>query len=120
VAYCANNGISTAALRKRMAGRSPEWDRLLSEWDELVALLRHEVESRTDGMAPATYAAMRRLINDGIACPDCNATGRGAERPKCKGTGRRSGGQCRARGCYRGADFCPTCRGNTYISKDAA
>ena len=120
IVSCDFRGIGTEELRRRVDGHSPQWSRLAAEWDDLVALLRHEVETRTDGLAPATYAAMRRLINDGISCPACNATGRGTECPKCKGTGRRSGGRCRVDNCFRGADFCPTCRGNTYIPKDAA
>lgn len=117
VAYCDGNGITTAVLRKRMEGRSPEWSRLVAEWDQLVALLRHEVETRGDGNAPATYAAMRRVIHDGLPCRDCNSTGRGTPCPKCNGTGRRSGGTCRAPRCYRGADYCPACEGRTYIPK---
>lgn len=110
---------NTDELRRRMAGRSESWDRLLPHWDDLVALLRHEIDTRTDGMAPRTCAEMRRVLNDGIACTDCDSTGRGAECTKCKGTGRRSGGRCRAKGCYRGADFCATCRGDGYTKKAA-
>src|SRR5690349_21902465 len=59
---------STADLQKRMAGRSPEWDRLLPNWDDLVALLRHEMDTRTDLRAPRTYMEMKRVLADGIAC----------------------------------------------------
>lgn len=118
VAYCDRSGIDTDSLRRRVGHKSPQWARLVAEWDDLVALLRHEVETRADGTAPRTYAAMKRLINNGVACPTCDATGRGTECPKCKGTGRRSGGRCRADRCFRGADACLTCRGATYISKD--
>lgn len=115
IAYCNRNGITTEQLAVRMAGRSPTWARLVAEWDHLVSLVREEVETRADGTAPRTYAAMRRIRADGVACPDCDATGRGVECPKCKGSGRRSGGRCRAPRCYDGADFCSTCRGNTYL-----
>ena len=118
VAYCDRNGITTADLRTRMVGRSPEWDRLLPEWDDLVALLRHEVETATDGKAPRTYAAMKCVINDGTPCETCGSTGRGAPCPKCKGTGRRSGGRCRADRCCGGADYCRACLGRGYTSKD--
>jgi hypothetical protein len=118
--YCEGR-LSTEQLQARMAGRSIEWDRLLPEWDNLVALLRHEMDTRTDSTAPRTYAEMKRILDDGTACTDCNSTGRGTECTKCKGTGRRSGGRCRAKGCYRGADSCPTChgRGHTTTTKES-
>lgn len=118
--YC-NGRLTTDELRARMTGRSPQWDRLLPEWDNLAKLLRHEMETRTDGNAPRTYREMKRVLADGIACTACDSTGRGTECAKCKGTGRRSGGRCRAEHCYRGADFCPTCQGYGYTPrKDAA
>ena len=120
VAYCDRNGITTAALKQRMEARSPQWSRLVASWDELVTLLRHEVETRTDGMAPRTYMEMKRVLADGTACIDCAGTGRGTECIKCKGTGRRSGGKCRAERCYRGADYCPTCHGRGYTTTDKA
>lgn len=120
VAYCDRNGISTAALRQRMASRSVAWSRLVEEWDNLVTLLRNEVETRTDGMAPQTYMEMKRVINGGVACGVCAATGRGDECLKCKGTGRRSGGRCRADNCYGGADFCPACTGRGYTTTEKA
>jgi hypothetical protein len=119
IKYC-DRYLSTDQLRSRMAGRSIYWDRLLPEWDHLVALLRHEMNTRTDGMAPRTYAEMQRVLNDGTACTDCDGTGRGDICTKCKGSGRRSGGRCRAAGCFRGADFCPTCRGRGYLTAKAA
>lgn len=118
IAYCDRMGIDTVELERRMAHRSFAWRRLVAVWDDLVTLLRHEVETRTDGLAPRTYAAMKCAIYDGIPCPACDATGRGAECPKCQGTGRRSGGRCRADRCYRGADACPRCQGHTYIPKE--
>ena len=114
--YCQGR-LSTVDLRTRMAGRSPQWDRLLPEWDNLVTLLRHEMGTRTDGNAPRTYQEMKRVLNDGIACTDCDSTGRGTECAKCKGTGKRGGGRCRAERCYWGADFCQTCRGRGYTTK---
>lgn len=117
--YCRFNGITSDALRQRMAGRSVEWDRLLDEWDALIELLVDELENRTDGLATRTYAAMKRVINAGQPCETCDSTGRGAECEKCKGTGRRSGGRCRARNCWWGADFCPTCRGDGYVDGDS-
>ena len=111
--YCKGR-FGTATLRARMAGRSLYWDRLLPHWDRLAELLQHEMDTRTDGTAPRTYAEMKRVLNDGIACAACDATGRGETCVKCKGTGRRSGGRCRAERCYWGADSCSACRGKGY------
>ena len=111
VNLCRWEGIGTDALRRRMAGRSAEWDRLLVEWEALVALLDDEMQTRTDGMAPRTYAAMKRVIAGGVACPACDSTGRGAACGRCGGSGRRSGGRCRAESCYP----CPSCRGRGYL-----
>jgi len=118
VNYCEGR-LSASALRERMTGRSIYWDRLLPEWDRLVALLRHEMESRTDGRAELTHVEMRRLLNNGIACPSCSSTGRGEVCTKCKGTGRRCGGRCRAERCYWGAAFCAACLGNGYTTATA-
>ena len=117
IKYCEGR-LSTSSLQLRMAGRSAHWDRLLPEWDHLVALLRHEMDTRSDSMAPLTYAEMKRVLNDGIACDDCTSTGRGTDCDKCKGTGRRAGGTCRADRCYRGADFCPACSGHGYTTRE--
>ena len=114
VDYCESRGISTETLRARMSGRSTQWSRLMPEWDNLVTLLRHEMKTRTDYNAPRTYAEMKRVLADGIACTPCNSTGRGTECGKCKGTGKRAGGRCRAERCYRGADFCAGCSGRGY------
>ena len=118
VKYCEQQGLSTDDLSKRMAHRSQEWARLTKHWDSLVALLKHEVETAANGMAPRTYKEMKRVIADGDACSACDSTGRGLECAKCKGTGRRSGGRCRAHRCYDGADFCPTCHGRGYTGGD--
>jgi hypothetical protein len=114
--YCESRDLSTESLRLRMASRSVEWKRLTDHWDDLVALLKHEVETRTDGMAPRTYAEMKRVLADGVTCAACDGTGRGEECPKCKGTGRRCGGRCRADRCYRGADYCTPCRGHGFTT----
>ena len=117
--YCEHAGLSTADLRRRMSGRSTEWDRLLPEWDNLTAMLRHEMDTRSDGMASRTYAAMKRVLAGGVACQICDSTGRGAACAKCKGTGRRAGGRCRAESCHGGADYCPACDGRGYtITKE--
>lgn len=118
--YCDSRGIGTDALRSRMAGRSIYWDRLLPEWDNMVELLRHEMDIRTDRMAPRTYAEMKRILDGGIVCATCDSTGRGEECAKCKGTGRRSGGRCRADHCFRGADLCPACHGRGYTTTEKA
>jgi hypothetical protein len=118
--YCTERGISTDALRTRMAGRSTEWDRLIPEWDHLVALLRHEMDTRTDRTAPRTYAEMKRVLAGGVACADCDSTGRGTACTKCGGAGRRAGGRCRADNCYRGADFCKTCHGRGHTTTEKA
>ncbi|MET0716384.1 MAG: hypothetical protein ABWY57_15875 [Mycetocola sp.] len=115
--YC-DGRLTTEQLRTRMAGRSLAWDRLLPEWDNLTALLRHEMDTRTDGTAPLTYYEMKRVLADGVKCDNCNSTGRGATCVKCKGTGYRSGGRCRARNCARGAAPCPTCSGRGYTNKE--
>lgn len=112
--------IDTPALRKRMAGRSVAWDRLLPEWDNLVSLFRQEIENQGPWWsAPRTYQEMKRILANGIACTACDSTGRGTECPKCKGTGRRSGGTCRAEKCYEGADLCTSCRGRGYADRTA-
>lgn len=111
--YC-DGRLTTDALRLRMAGRSIWWDRLLPHWDDLVTLLRREMDAATDGRAPRTYVEMQRLLNNGTPCAACDNTGRGDTCTKCKGTGRRSGGRCRAPHCHRGADFCPSCRGRGF------
>ena len=118
VNYC-DGRLSTPDLQTRMAGRSVAWDRLLPEWDHLVELLRHEMDTRSDGNAPRTYAETKRVLAGGIACAACDSTGRGTVCAKCKGTGRRSGGRCRAIHCYRGADLCLTCSGRGYQSPAA-
>lgn len=116
--YCDGRGIGTDALRARMSGRSIQWDRLMPEWDHLAGLLRHEMDMRTDGNAPRTYAEMKRVLADGVACTACDSTGRGAVCGKCKGSGLRGGGRCRAECCYHGADFCHGCRGRGYTTKE--
>ena len=62
IRYCEAVGIGTEELVRRMSGLSAEWDRLLPEWDRLVALLHKEMETRTDGAAPDTYREMRRIL----------------------------------------------------------
>lgn len=104
---------------------SPTWARLVDAWDDLVALAESEIPGVFDGPwrsgeARRTYAEMQRLIDDGVGCEPCGGTGRGETCPKCKGTGRRSGGRCRAPGCLRGALSCPSCRGRGYTAKKVA
>jgi len=118
--FCDSYGLTTEKLRVRMAGRSAEWDRLLPEWDNLTALLRHEMDTRTDRNCPLTYAEMKRVLADGVTCATCASTGRGEPCAKCKGSGKRGGGKCRAAGCYRGAAICSTCRGNGYTTNKGA
>jgi len=117
VRYCEGH-LTTEQLRKRMAGRSPAWDRLLPEWDNLAALLRYEMDTREDDRAPRTYAEMKRVLADGIKCLNCDGTGRGEPCPKCKGSGRRSGGRCRADRCAHGYHSCPACRGRGYTTRE--
>lgn len=118
IEYCESRGFGMDVLRSRMTGRSIEWDRLLPEWENLVELLRHEMDTRTDRMAPRTYAAMKRVLADGVACTACDSTGRGAVCSKCKGSGLRGGGRCRAIRCYHGADFCRGCSGRGFKTKE--
>lgn len=115
VKYCAGY-LTTEQLRTRMAGRSIYWDRLLPEWDRLVELLQHEMDTRIDGRAPRTYHEMKRVLADGVTCAVCDGSGRGDICLKCKGTGSRSGGRCRAQRCFSGADFCSACRGRGYTT----
>lgn len=117
VRYMDGRGLTTDRLRTRMAGRSVSWDRLLPEWDSLVELLFHEMQTRTDGTAPRTYSEMKRVLADGITCDSCSGTGRGPECAKCRGTGFRSGGRCRAKPCFNGADLCGACGGRGYVAK---
>jgi hypothetical protein len=117
IRYCEGRGIGTSELVRRMTGRSVQWDRLLPEWERLVALLKHEMDVATDGRAPRTYREMKRVLADGISCSTCSGSGRGEDCQKCKGTGRRGGGKCRADRCYSGADYCPECRGNGYTKR---
>ncbi len=112
--YCDAADISTEQLRTRMAGRSLQWDRLLPEWDRLVALLQHEIDTASDGRAPRTYREMKRVLAGGVECATCSGTGRSAICGKCKGTGRRAGGTCRAPGCFHGAGLCAPCHGRGY------
>lgn len=116
--YCEGH-LTTDQLRVRMAGRSVEWDRLLVEWDSLTELLRHEMDTRTDGNAPLTYRAMKRVLAGGVKCVTCDGSGRSTDCEKCKGTGRRSGGRCRA-GCYLGALQCGRCDGLGYTNRKDA
>lgn len=64
VDYCTANWITDQELRRRMAGRSPEWDALLKHWGELTGLLADEIATRTDGTATATYVRMRDILNE--------------------------------------------------------
>lgn len=102
----------------QMRAASPEWSRLVDAWDEIHQAIESEVpdymHTRSDGLARKGYQLMKRVLAGGVECLTCEGTGRGEECAKCKGSGRRSGGRCRARGCYQGAAFCPTCRGNGY------
>lgn len=116
--YCASTGITPERLRKRMAGRSVAWDRLLPEWENLVDLLNLEMATATDGRAPKTYHEMKRVLADGIRCELCDGSGRGVPCDKCRGTGSRSGGRCRAAHCFGGALLCDSCRGRGYNKKD--
>ncbi|TFC92068.1 MULTISPECIES: hypothetical protein [Cryobacterium] len=111
--YCSGR-LTTEQLRTRMAGRSISWDRLLPEWDKLVALLQIEMDTATNGRAPRTYAEMRRVLDGGVKCATCDGSGRGDTCVKCNGTGHRCGGTCRAVDCHSGAALCSACRGNGY------
>lgn len=113
VAHCQRSGVSV----EHMATKSTEWARLVPEWDRLITLLRHEIETRTDDKAPQTYREMKRVVHAGTDCAACDATGRADECPKCHGTGRRCGGRCRA--CFGfGGNYCRPCRGQGFTSED--
>lgn len=114
VAYCQRSGITDLSF---MATQSQAWARLVPEWNRLVALLQREVETRTDGKAPDTYREMLRVVAAGTDCSDCGTTGRAGDCPKCKGTGRRCGGRCRAC-CGVGGNSCRTCWGNGFTKPE--
>jgi hypothetical protein len=65
VDYCVSHGIGADDLRKRMAGRSPEWDALTADWEFLTRLLA--IETERGDRAPLTYAEMRRIIGQARA-----------------------------------------------------
>lgn len=117
VRYCESVGLSTAKLRERMAGRSEAWDRLLPEWDRLVTLLRHEMDTRTDDTAPLTFTEMHVILRGGVKCAPCAGSGHGEPCAKCRGTGRRNGGRCRADSCQRGMCSCASCGGRGYTTE---
>lgn len=50
-----------APFRERMAGASPVWARMVARWDELIAMLREEMQN-PGGRAPRTYAAIKESI----------------------------------------------------------
>jgi hypothetical protein len=106
-----------------MRSVSPEWARLVDAWDQIHEAIQSEVPDYLGrwaaGSASIGYRLMRRLIDDGIECGDCSSTGRADACEKCKGTGRRSGGQCRASGCWNGYHSCAACRGNGYTRRAA-
>lgn len=61
VAYCTETGITTDALRKRMATVSDSWHALVDHWDDLVLLMDAERAEGT-GRAPRTYRRMCELL----------------------------------------------------------
>ena len=117
VRFCESASLTTKDLKRRMAGRSIYWDRLLPEWDELVAMLKRETSGPGAWRAPFTYRAMRRLLDDGIKCTTCDGSGVGAYCEKCRGSGRRTSGTCRAPGCDHGFQGCAECDGRGYFRK---
>lgn len=117
------NSVPLARLHlPMMRSASPEWARLVDAWDEIHEAIESEVPDYlgkwATGSAMKGYRLMKRVIAGGVACEPCEGTGKGEPCVKCKGSGRRSGGRCRARGCYRGHAFCPTCRGDGYTGGD--
>lgn len=106
-----------------MRSVSPEWARLVDSWDEIHEAIESEVPDYlgrwASGSASAGYRLMRRVIDDGIECTACAGTGYAEPCSKCKGAGRRSGGRCRADGCWRGYHSCGTCRGDGYTKRAA-
>ena len=100
-----------------MASRSPQWARLVEAWDDIHALIEEDVPGYLnghDGSAIRAYRLMQRVIAGGVQCDICDGTGQADPCPKCKGTGRRSGGRCRAPYCHRGHHVCEPCRGRGY------
>ena len=112
------NHVPLARLAfSEMRSKSPEWDRLVDAWDDIHAMSESEVPGYLEGRngeAPKTYRLMRRVIDGGTTCASCEGTGQAEACPKCKGTGRRCGGRCRADGCARGYRYCRDCRGRGY------
>lgn len=106
-----------------MATCSPQWARLVEAWDEIGATCEQEAPGYLDkrsGSAPRAYRMMRRVIEDGTPCHDCDGTGNAEPCPKCKGSGRRTGGTCRYVGCHRGHMQCASCGGAGYRRKATA
>lgn len=118
------NAVPLARLMlPAMRAESPQWSRLVDAWDEIHEAIESEVPDYlgrwSTGSATAGYRLMRRVIHDGVECAACDGSGHEGPCPKCKGSGRRSGGRCRARGCWSGYNACPTCRGNGYTPRAA-
>jgi hypothetical protein len=106
-----------------MASRSPEWARLVEVWDEIHAMSEEEVPgylTGSNGSASRTYALMKRAIAGGTICSPCDGSGKAEACPKCKGSGRRAGGRCRAEGCASGYRYCRICRGRGYSVERAS
>jgi hypothetical protein len=109
--------MARVTFRDVMREVSPQWQRLVDAWDDIHDLSEDEVPGYLNGAtgnAPRTYQLMRRTIAGGTECTACDGSGNGRPCEKCKGTGRRGGGRCRAPQCYRGFAFCQTCRGRGY------
>lgn len=103
-----------------MRSCSPVWARLVDAWDEIHATIEAEVpgyvDSHPSGSAPKGYRLMRRVIDGGTECATCEGSGQAAACPRCKGTGKRSGGRCRYPGCSSGYFACGPCRGKGYTT----
>lgn len=118
------NAVPLARLMfPTMRTASPVWARLVDAWDEIHETIERDVPgyvtTRADGSSPSGYRLMRRIIDDGVECAACEGTGHDRPCEKCKGTGRRSGGRCRADGCWRGYHSCEACRGAGYTKRAA-
>lgn len=106
-----------------MRSVSPEWARLVDAWDDIAAAIEADapgyLRAPHGKSSPRGYRLMKQAINDGLPCVACDSSGRSAPCVKCKGTGKRSGGRCRAKACFDGFFLCADCRGDGYTTRPA-
>lgn len=112
------NAVPLAGLMfPTMRDVSPQWARLVDVWNEIHEACEEEAPgylTSKHGSAPKAYALMKRTLAGGVICEPCEGLGKAEACPRCKGSGRRGGGRCRAEGCAGGRRYCRVCRGRGY------